>query len=75
MIHVVQTILEKLNETMVTLISTIYAPHEVLLHTLGEPHNIRQFNKVTWTPLWKAREFNFATTDVIAMFRNECNYF
>ena len=28
-----------------TLISTIYLPREVLLHTFGRPHYIRQFKK------------------------------
>ena len=47
-----------------TLIST--------LDILGEPHYIWQFHKVTCTHLWKAREFNFSTSDDIVMSINEC---
>ena len=41
---------------MVTLYGTLYnicSPHEVLLHTLGRPRYIRQYNKVVCTHLLK----------------------
>ena len=39
------------------LISTNYKPHEVHLHTFGQLHHIRQFNKIVCTYLWRAYEF------------------
>ena len=50
-----------------TLICTIYPPREVLLHILGEPHYIRQFNKVACTYLWKTREFIITCNDDVAL--------
>ena len=58
-----------------TLISTIYLPPKVHLHTFLEPRYIRQFNKVFCTYLCRAREFKIACINDIGVFRNECHQF
>ena len=57
-----------------TLISTVYPPSEVTLHSFGKLHYIRQFNSVICTNLRSVGEFHFPFTGDVAMSRNECDY-